>query len=65
MITRGLGDFLRDAVQRGDVRAGIDATELAEAVAGITLLSLVTRPDAPDDGWLDRTATLITRGIAT
>ncbi|KKE99623.1 TetR/AcrR family transcriptional regulator [Mycolicibacterium obuense] len=65
VITRGLGDFLRDAVQRGDVRAGIDATELAEAVAGITLLSLVTRPDAPDDGWLDRTATLITRGIAT
>ncbi|TRW77575.1 TetR/AcrR family transcriptional regulator [Mycolicibacterium sp. 018/SC-01/001] len=65
VITRGLGDFLRDAVRRGEVRADVDAAELAEAVAGITMLSLLTHPDAPDDGWLDRTATLITRGIAT
>ncbi|MCG7592475.1 TetR/AcrR family transcriptional regulator [Mycobacterium sp. PSTR-4-N] len=65
VITRGLGDFLRAAVQRGEARPDVDAAELAQAVAGITMLSLLTRPDVPDDGWLDRTATLITRGIAT
>ncbi|MEH3140594.1 MAG: TetR/AcrR family transcriptional regulator [Mycobacterium kyogaense] len=65
VITRGLGDFLRDAVRRGEVRPDVDAAELAEAVVGITMLSLLTHPTTPDDGWLDRTATLITRGIAT
>ncbi|MHA0286339.1 TetR/AcrR family transcriptional regulator [Mycobacterium sp. C3-094] len=64
VITRGLGDFLRAAVQRGEARPDVDAAELAQAVAGITMLSLLTRPDVPDDGWLDRTAILITRGIA-
>ncbi|MBX7450421.1 TetR/AcrR family transcriptional regulator [Mycolicibacterium sp. 3033] len=65
VITRGLGDLLRDAVARGEARPDVDAAELAQAVAGITILSLLTRPDVPDDGWLDRTAILITRGIAT
>ena len=65
VITRGLGDFLSDAAARGEVRPDVSADELAEAVAGITLVSLLTRGAAPDDDWLDRAATLIMRGIST
>lgn len=65
VITSGLGDFLRDAVARGEVRPDVSAGELAEAVAGITLVSLLTRGAAPGDDWLDRAATLIMRGIST
>ncbi len=65
VITRGLGAFLSDAVERGDVRPDVSADELAEAVAGITLVSLLTRGAAPGDDWLDRAATLIMRGIST
>lgn len=63
IITRGLGDVLSDAVERGEVRPEVSADEVAEAVAGITLVSLLTR--VPDDDWLDRAATLIMRGITT
>jgi hypothetical protein len=65
VITRGLGDFLSDAAARGEVRPDVSADELAEAVAGITLVSLLTRGAAPDNDWLDRAATLIMRGIST
>ena len=65
VITRGLGDFLRDAVERGEVRPDVSADEVAEAVAGITLVSLLTRGAATGDDWLDRAATLIMRGIGT
>jgi AcrR family transcriptional regulator len=65
VITRGLGDFLRDAVERGEVRSDVSADVLAEAVAGISLVSLLTRGAAPGDDWLDRAATLIMRGIST
>ncbi|MCV7150294.1 TetR/AcrR family transcriptional regulator [Mycolicibacterium pyrenivorans] len=64
IITGGLGDFLRRAVERGEVRSEVSADELAEAVAGITLVSLLTRGTALDDGWMDRAATLIVRGIS-
>ena len=65
IITRGVGEFLRDAAERGEARPDVSGEDLAEAVAGITLVSLLTRGAAPDDGWMDRAATLIMRGIST
>jgi hypothetical protein len=47
----------------GDVRPDVTAAEVVEAMAGITLLRLLTRSDALDDEWVRRTALLITKGI--
>ena len=43
--SRGLTEWLDDAAARGEVRPDVTAAELAEAVAGITLLALLTRGD--------------------
>lgn len=64
ILVRGLTEFLESAVRRGDVRPDVTASELAEAVAGMTLLALLTRGTAVDEAWLDRTARLITKGIS-
>lgn len=64
IITGSLGDFLMHAAERGEVRSEVSADELAEAIAGITLVSLLTRGTELDDGWMDRAATLIVRGIS-
>jgi hypothetical protein len=37
---------------------------MVEVVAGTTFLALLTRGNALDDSWIDRTAALITRGIS-
>jgi AcrR family transcriptional regulator len=63
ILTRGLGDFLRDAVARGEVRADVSAEDLADAVGGIVLMSVLTRGPTTQD-WVARTATLIMRGIS-
>ena len=63
IITRGLGDFLAGAAERGEIRSEVTADELAEAVSGIALVSLLARGTGLDDGWMDRAATLILRGI--
>ena len=39
------------------------ATELAEAIAGLTLIALLTRAGELDDAWVDRTTTLLLKGI--
>lgn len=64
ILVRGLTEFLESAVRRGDVRPDVTASDLAEAVAGMTLLALLTRGTAVDEVWLDRTARLITKGIS-
>jgi AcrR family transcriptional regulator len=65
VLSRGLTDRLDDAVTRGEARPDVTAADLVEAIAGITLLALITRGDALDDAWTERTAALITRGIST
>jgi AcrR family transcriptional regulator len=61
VITGGLAERLEKA------RADVTAAELAEAVAGLTLVALLTRPAdlAPEarDAWVDRTTTLLLKGI--
>jgi hypothetical protein len=63
ILSRGLSDRLADAVARGEVRPDVTAAEVVEVVAGTTFLALLTRGDALDDSWVDRTAVFITRGI--
>jgi hypothetical protein len=52
-------------VARNEDRPEVTAAELTEALAGITFLALLTRGDALDDVWAERTATLILRGISS
>lgn len=69
IIGGGLAAWLDAAAARGTVRREVTADELAEALAGITLVSLLTRPDqlgaAHGDTWIDRTTTLLLKGIST
>jgi len=39
------------------------ASQLTEAIAGITLIALLTRVTELDDPWVDRTTTLLLKGI--
>jgi AcrR family transcriptional regulator len=64
ILARGLTQRLGNAAARGEVRPEVTAADLAEAIAGITLLALLTRAAALDDSWVERTATLILKGIA-
>jgi AcrR family transcriptional regulator len=63
ILSSGLADRLADAVTRGEVRPDVAAAEIVEVVAGTTFLALLTRGDALNDSWVERTAALITRGI--
>ncbi len=54
----------RDGRGRGEVRPDVTAPELAEAIAGIILLGLLTRADGLDETWIDRTTTLLLKGIS-
>ncbi|SEH49118.1 DNA-binding transcriptional regulator, AcrR family [Mycolicibacterium rutilum] len=63
VLSRGLTERLAAATARGEVRDGVTAAEVVEAVAGMTFLALITRADGLGDDWVDRTAEFITRGI--
>jgi AcrR family transcriptional regulator len=65
VIAGGLAEWLTSAAAGGRVRADVSAEELAEAIAGITLLGLLTRPTGLDEAWVDRTTQLLLRGIGT
>ncbi len=65
VIAGGMGDWLRSAAADGRVRADVTAGELAEAIAGITLLGLLTRAGGLDEAWVDRTTELLLKGIGT
>jgi AcrR family transcriptional regulator len=64
IIVRGLTDRLEDAESRGEVRPDVTAADLAEALAGITVLALLTRGAALDQAWVERSANLILKGIS-
>lgn len=64
ILVRGLGDFLDAAARRGEVRDDVTATDLAESIAGITFVALLGRGAVPGEVWIDRTATLIAKGIS-
>jgi AcrR family transcriptional regulator len=60
----GLAEWLERATGQGEVRTGVTAAELAEAIAGITLLGLLTHVTELDEAWVDRTTTLLLKGIS-
>ncbi len=64
VISGGLADWLARAAAAGHVRTDVAASELAEAIAGITLLGLLTRPGELDESWVDRTTELLLKGIS-
>ena len=64
ITTRGMTDRLDDAIKRGDARPDVTAVDLVEAIAGMTLMAIITRNHDLDDAWVRRTATLITKGIS-
>ena len=64
ILARGLTDRLDAARARGEVRPDVTAADLVEAIAGITLMALITRSQELNDAWVERTATLITKGIS-
>ncbi|OBB45156.1 MULTISPECIES: TetR/AcrR family transcriptional regulator [unclassified Mycobacterium] len=64
VLSRGLTERLVAAAARGEVRSQVSAADVVEAMAGMTFLALITRGDSLDNGWVDRTAEFITRGIS-
>ncbi len=64
VTSRGMTERLDDATARGEVRPGVTAADLVEAIAGMTLMAIITRNQALDSGWVERTAALITKGIS-
>ena len=61
VLVGALTDYVDAAARRGDIRPGITAADLAEAVAGMTFLALLTRGALLDETWTERTARLITK----
>jgi AcrR family transcriptional regulator len=64
IIGGGLAEWLEGAAASGEVRADVTAAELAEAIAGLILITLLTRATELDDAWVDRTTTLLLKGIS-
>ena len=64
VLSQGLTDRLDAAMTRGEVRPDVTAADLVEAIAGITLMALITRGQALTGAWVERTAALITKGIS-
>ncbi|GLD38006.1 TetR/AcrR family transcriptional regulator [Mycobacterium kiyosense] len=65
LFAGGLAERLHSAAARGEVRPDVSATDPAEAIAGLTLIALLTRISELDDAWVDRTTTLLLKGIGT
>jgi hypothetical protein len=63
VTSRGMTDRLAGAMSRGELRQGVAAADLVEAIAGTALMAILTRNQELDDAWVERTATLITKGI--
>ncbi|SON59543.1 putative HTH-type transcriptional regulator [Mycobacterium simulans] len=59
----GLAEWLQQAAASDEIRSDVTATELAEGIAGLTLIALLTRATELDDTWVDRTTTLLLKGI--
>jgi AcrR family transcriptional regulator len=56
---------LEEAIISGEARADVDPAALIETIGGATLLGLLVRSGEPlDDGWIDRVAALLLRGVA-
>ncbi len=57
---------LNDAIDRGEVRAGVDPGRLVDLIGGATLLALLQAPEnLASPAWVDSTAAILLRGVVT
>lgn len=57
---------LSAAIDRGEVRAGVDPDRLVDLIGGATLLALLQTPDdLADSAWVDSTVAILQHGVAT
>ena len=57
---------LSAAIDRGEVRAGVDPDRLVDLIGGATLLALLQTPDElADSAWVDSTVAILQHGVAT
>lgn len=55
---------LYTAIDRGEVRAGVDPDRLVDLIGGATLLALLQTPDdLADPSWVDNTAAILQYGV--
>lgn len=55
---------LQDAVDRGEVRAGVDPDRLVTLVGGATLLALLQSPDDLEEpSWAEKTTDILLNGV--
>jgi AcrR family transcriptional regulator len=55
---------IADAVDRGEVHAGVDPARLVEVIGGATLLRLLLQPDGDlDDTWVAQTSAIVVHGV--
>ncbi len=60
-----IGDRFASATERGELRAGVDASVVLELVGGSALLALLTRPaDTLDDNWIRSIVSVLMEGIS-
>lgn len=57
--------WVAESVSRGGARADVDPDRLVELIGGATLLGMMLRPENDLGGdWVERTAAIITHGVA-
>lgn len=57
---------LNDAIDRGEVRPGVDPGRLVDLIGGATLLALLQAPEnLASPAWVDSTAAILLRGVVT
>lgn len=59
-----IGEMAADPSLHSALLERFAAAELAETIAGVTLVALLTRPTELDDAWVDRTTRLLLKGIS-
>ena len=57
---------LNDAIDRGEVRAGVDPARLVDLIGGATLLALLQAPEnLASPAWVDSTVAILLHGVMT
>lgn len=65
-LIEGFRARLALGVQRGEVRADVDAERLTEVIGGATLMRVMLRPGEPiEDDWVDQIVAILTHGVVT
>lgn len=59
-----LRERLKDAIERGEVREGVEPERLVDFIGGTTLLAVLQSPDdLTEDTWVDGVTQILLRGV--